>query len=674
MGYQALLFCPDEKTARTVTHVLNDLEFTVEPCTEPFAAVKKLMAQHFDAVVVDCDNEQNATLLFKSARNSTSNQSSLAVAVVEGQAGVAKAFRIGANLVLTKPINVEQAKGTLRVARGLLRKGAEAKGAAKPSGSGPSAAPAGSTPPTPSASAATTSATKTFAPSARTAAPTAPPAAAKSGPPTFTKNTPKAAPASVQTARPQVAPPSPPVAVQTVQVEDHEPDTILDADDAEILDIPAAPAAKPQAPPAPASPAAGTSKFPWQPAKPMAEPMGSALQRAAEAAAKLQGGNAGTTAQAPSFPTETSKTSTFGADTSRPPAFEAEEERASSPKGLSFHGTASAPAPAKEKPQPVPPPVFAEPVAPKTPALRVNEIKIEEAPAESSATACYTPDDSEPTPPTFFPGAYDADEGEGGGKIKAIVIVVMVVLLACSAAYLSWRNMSGKGSPAEHSTPSSTTSPTSSEPKPDAGQPSEKPSAGQPEVSDITLGGASSTSVPSKPSPSSKASAKSSAGPAEDDTEPEVTQRLIVKNDNRSVPKPTQPKDEPVQEPTGLALGVAPDAKAIAGLNSGPAHTPTAAPEVIRVSQGVMEGLILKRVQPHYPAQAMQMRIQGPVQLQATISKSGDITNLKIVSGDGILARAAQEAVKQWKYKPYYLNGDPVEIQTQILVNFKLPN
>ena len=94
---------------------------------EPFAAVKKLMGQHFDAVVVDCDNEQNATLLFKSARNSTSNQASLAVAVVEGQAGVAKAFRIGANLVLTKPINIEQAKGTLRVARGLLRKGEPAK-------------------------------------------------------------------------------------------------------------------------------------------------------------------------------------------------------------------------------------------------------------------------------------------------------------------------------------------------------------------------------------------------------------------------------------------------------------------------------------------------------------------------------------------------------------------
>jgi len=127
MGYQALLFCPDEKTARTVTQVLSELDFTVIPCTEPFAAVKKLMGERFDAVVVDCDNEQNATLLFKSARNTANNQSALAVAVVEGQAGVAKAFRIGANLVLTKPINVEQAKGTLRVARGLLRKGEAAK-------------------------------------------------------------------------------------------------------------------------------------------------------------------------------------------------------------------------------------------------------------------------------------------------------------------------------------------------------------------------------------------------------------------------------------------------------------------------------------------------------------------------------------------------------------------
>src|SRR5438477_7645782 len=135
MGYQALLFCPDEKLARVVSQVFSELDFTVEPVNEPFAAVKKLMSQRYDAIAVDCENEANASLLFKSARNSTSNQSSLALALVEGQAGVAKAYRIGANLVLTKPINIEQAKGTLRVARGLLRKGSDGTKASAPTAS-----------------------------------------------------------------------------------------------------------------------------------------------------------------------------------------------------------------------------------------------------------------------------------------------------------------------------------------------------------------------------------------------------------------------------------------------------------------------------------------------------------------------------------------------------------
>jgi len=104
MSYLALLFCQDEKTARTITQVLNELDFQVEPCSETFAAVKKLTTHAFEAVVVDCQSEENASLLLKAARNSLTNAASLMVALVEGQAGVAAAFRIGANLVLTKPI------------------------------------------------------------------------------------------------------------------------------------------------------------------------------------------------------------------------------------------------------------------------------------------------------------------------------------------------------------------------------------------------------------------------------------------------------------------------------------------------------------------------------------------------------------------------------------------
>src|SRR5581483_132148 len=142
MSYRALLFCPDETAARPVTQVLSELDFTVELSFEPLVTVKKLTDESFDAIVVDCGNEENATLLFKGARNSNLNHSSLCVAVVEGQMGVAKAFRIGANLVLTKPINLEQSKGTLRVARGLLRKGElnprpTPAGAAMPNSSAP---------------------------------------------------------------------------------------------------------------------------------------------------------------------------------------------------------------------------------------------------------------------------------------------------------------------------------------------------------------------------------------------------------------------------------------------------------------------------------------------------------------------------------------------------------
>src|SRR5256885_715570 len=187
MSYRALLFCPDEKTARTVTQVLGELEFAVEACIEPFAAVKKLMGEHFDAIVVDCDNEQNATLLFKSARSSTSNQASLAVAVVEGQAGGAKAVRIGANLVLTKPINIEQSKSTFRVAPGLLRKGDPAKPGV-PVATVPAATPAKPAAPKPAAAAKpafaspTVAAARPVAPPVKPVAPAAKVAVASSTP------------------------------------------------------------------------------------------------------------------------------------------------------------------------------------------------------------------------------------------------------------------------------------------------------------------------------------------------------------------------------------------------------------------------------------------------------------------------------------------------------------
>jgi protein TonB len=92
----------------------------------------------------------------------------------------------------------------------------------------------------------------------------------------------------------------------------------------------------------------------------------------------------------------------------------------------------------------------------------------------------------------------------------------------------------------------------------------------------------------------------------------------------------------------------------------------------VRVSQGVSAGLLVRKVNPNYPPLARQARIQGQVLLQAEISKDGSIQNLRLISGHPMLAPAAIEAVKQWKYKPYLLNGEPVEVETQVQVNFTL--
>ena len=97
-----------------------------------------------------------------------------------------------------------------------------------------------------------------------------------------------------------------------------------------------------------------------------------------------------------------------------------------------------------------------------------------------------------------------------------------------------------------------------------------------------------------------------------------------------------------------------------------------AAPQKIRVSSGVAAGNLIQKIQPQYPAIAKTARIQGTVVLEATISKSGTIEGLRAVSGPPMLYQAAIDAVRQWRYKPYMLNGEPVEVGTTVNVVFTL--
>jgi len=90
------------------------------------------------------------------------------------------------------------------------------------------------------------------------------------------------------------------------------------------------------------------------------------------------------------------------------------------------------------------------------------------------------------------------------------------------------------------------------------------------------------------------------------------------------------------------------------------------------ISQGVMEGMLIDKVLPAYPSPARAMHIAGRVELQATISRDGTIDNLRVVDGPVLLRAAALEAVRKWRYRPYLLNGEPVEVETTINVDFTM--
>jgi TonB family protein len=613
MGYQALLFCPEEKLARVVSQVFSELDFTIEPVHEPFAAVKKLMTQRYDAIVVDCENEQNASLLFKSARNSSSNQSSLAIALVEGQAGVAKAYRIGANLVLTKPINVEQAKGTLRVARGLLRKNSDAAGAAATS------AAAATTP----VKTAPVSDRNSFQPATRSVA--------------------------------AIAPPSSPIELSELEA----PLSAVAASADVSLDFSSEVEDKLQIDFAPAAHNHATST---------PEPVLEAPQTVTTGISK----------------SDAVRKDSFTAD----PTSASVSAQSASPAVVSVSGSAAATAPAKE--------VTTHPstvLLPAAPPSKENKI-VELEPVSPSFTNSSSANPSALKPsqdatygatptfgslgtsdaPTF--GALGEEDSGGSGGNKKIVIAAAAVLALAALGYLTFGKL-GYSNPAP--VPQSVSAP-SEQQTPSALAPM---SSSVPSTSTITVDQATVTTQPVAPkTPATtllnKLLNKSTtdvanspvihiAADAEPATKKPNAAPILVKTN----PADAKPQSQAEESAPALA-GVPANDSSLSGLMSSAAPSlPKPSLATLRISQGVSQGLLIKKVQPQYPQAALAVHAQGAVQIEATVNKEGSVINPKVLSGDPILGRAALEAVRQWRYKPYYLDGQPVEIQTQITINFK---
>ncbi len=604
MGYQALLFCPDEKLASVVSQVFSELDFTLEAVNKPFAAVQNLMAHRYHAIVVDSENEQNASLLFKSARNSSFNQGSLAIALVEGQLGVANAYRIGANLVLTKPINVEQAKGTLRVARGLLRKIAVAAGGS-----------AGS---------------KAF--------------------PALPVNTSSAsAGSSLQPAIPGTTAAIP--AYNRPDVGEFE------------------------APLPTLIPAATTAEFPGE------------FQVTTAS---------GTVEDKPALvpaPAAQAEITTASALAVEAPQSASQGAIHTSSNHAAATGAASAPTRSTNSPFPWPLVLLAAPA----PARQGTA-----SPAEKTGMAESEPaqllHDAAPTAALSSVNASDAlsfselqesqlqeEDRAGSGGNKKLLIAAVAVLALAALGYLGYDRFGKPSTTASNSQPVGA-------PR-DSGKPAPALVTG-PAPAPAPAPAPSKTTPNLASSPTQTSALKSAAAvppghSAAADNSPVV--RIAANIASNSVPEARRPDSPPIlvqsnaagattqaQEeesapplPGPLVAASANDGNLTGLMASASSNLPKPVLAALKISQGVSQGLLIKRVTPKYPLAALAVHAEGAVQIEATINKDGNVTNSKVVSGDPVLARAALEAVRQWRYKPYYLDGAPVEIQTRITINFK---
>jgi TonB family protein len=336
-------------------------------------------------------------------------------------------------------------------------------------------------------------------------------------------------------------------------------------------------------------------------------------------------------------------------------------------------GAASAPAPARERQDTR----VAEVLPERWAEADVRSKKAEVSQSESSSLSGSAP--------TFTFGGANAPV-ESSGASKKIFLGIAAAAIIVVAVYAGWAHFQRHAS-----NPESTQTETTSAPvvTPEAQKPSgSKPSAAAatPKMSpstqttaptakghasdelDSALDDSDSSSTPGGSTKNSASSAMSKTG---DDAEA-FAAPLVVKGGK--APK-LQPKQGAVDAtaPSMTEIATAGESAPPPDLGSGEEIMPKPLPQALNISQGVSRGLLYKKVQPVYPQNALAMRVEGPVELMATISKTGDITHVKVLSGNSQLTKAAADAVKQWKYKPYLLNGEPVEIQTQITINFKLP-
>lgn len=609
MATRAFLLCGDEKAVQAVTQILDELEVSFEHSSEPAFSLKRLATQRFDLLIVDCDNVQNATQVFNSARASSLNKASIAIAIVEGKAGVPNAFRLGASLVLTKPVALEQVRNTLRTGIGMTRKEAQEVKAPAP------------TVPTAVAPLAVTSSTPS-----PVVTPPVSPATVMSTPavPTPAANRPAATPTVLTPVVPKQPAPTPVRPVAPV-AEPPKPTT--------------------SAPPAPAKPVVAATP---------ANPPAVSTEQKKPAVGTVNEPKMEPTAGTPAL--AKASAASVGANSASARNFDAVFATPSTPEKCEKAKGDLKSNPAKLTAE--------EPKHTGTSVLRIVDPLAEEDALDP------VKDHGVPSFGALGAQSFAGIESQKSGG-KALWIAALVLVLLAGGGYGAWLTQPGfrklieweylnvmskigtahaqpQTAPAVKP-PTPVSAPAAASAPPD-GQAADATTPGN-ESQTVATNATSAAPAPSS-APSSTPSAQASSTPADTATKTAAALQTAKQDTTPNHANPSL---------VAASASVPPTA----------ASKPSS--DLLEVPEDYADDQVVHRVHPSYPKPARARKLHGAVVLQAVINKQGKVDSLQLVSGDPLLAQAAADAVKQWRYKPYWHNGEAADFQTRITVDFKQP-
>ncbi len=533
----ALLLSPDDQAVSSITGVLEEMSVTCERPLDGASAAQKLNSQSFDLVLVDCENLPAAKLIFDVCRRGKNGNNPVPIAIVDGRAGLPTAFRLGAELILTKPVAKDQARTTIRTAVSRVRKDVPASESV--------AAPPVATTPEPRAHAAA--------------------AAASSQLTNFAEPVPSFVPTAAPSFVPTAAPAS--LSAPAVKAKIH---SALDLDKDEIDAAPVAPNVAPSKP------------------KPPLTPSDDPVLRELEES-ELEASN-----------------------------------------------------------------------------LKVSDQKESDSKASDLRKAAPNRRAPESAAPVF--SSYQQKQKPRGSLVRLLILA-----LAAAGFYAAWIYEPGFREIAQ--------------PQIDRVLALAGMAQAHPQQSPVPV----PVTNPAKP-PAPLAPATTAAPAPESSTDPNQTPSAVpdAATSSAAATAPVAPPTVPVATvapPTSKAtITAAPvaikveaskpsDSKkdtAPAASSSSNAELPGESSAIILSSKGA-EKRLARSVPPKYPAEARSVGADGTVVLKAVVDENGKVEGLRLVEGDAILATAAIQAVKQWRYRPYLRNGKAQPFQTVVIVDFQRP-